>query len=291
MAPAAKHRWTYNREYQEPIEAVPELLVFGFDEINSALRLGYHEHHGYEFVFIERGKASWELANRTYETKAGEVFHTRPGEIHRGGFNVIEPSRFWWFILSPPSEVDWLCLPKHEIATIRTKLDQLQRIVHTGIQPLAALQRLKDALQASSPLRSTAIRQAIVELLLQILQPSQESGTLSPDLVHAFDSMIRKVDEEPDWRPTIEEMAEFASISPSHFMRTFRQYTGNTPMAFLERQRIKQACVILTHTDNSVLTISTNLGYASSQHFATVFKRITGVTPLNWRKTNSPLGI
>jgi AraC-like DNA-binding protein len=290
MAAAAKHRWTFDREQHGPIEAVPELLVFGFDEINSALRLGYHEHHGFEFVLIERGKASWELSNRTYETKAGEVFHTRPSEIHRGGFNVIGPSRFWWFILSPPTDDNWLCLPINELSTIRTKLDQLQRIVYTGIQPVAALQRLKDALQASSPLRSTAIRQAILELLLHILQPSEENASLSADLIHAFDVMIRNVDEEPEWRPTIEELAEFACVSPSHFMRTFKQYTGNTPMAYIERQRIKQACDFLSRTDDSVLSISTHLGYASSQHFATVFKRITGVTPLHWRKTSRSSG-
>lgn len=287
MQVSKKHRWSFNLDYCGPIDAVPELLVFGFDGINSALRLDFHEHLGYEFVLIERGKASWELANRIYETRAGDTFHTRPGEIHRGSFNVIEPSRFWWFIISPPTENNWLCLPANEIAAIRTQLEQLQRIVHTGIQTVNILHRLKTSLQSSGPLRSTVIRQAILDVLLHILQPIQDEGSLSADLIHQFDTIIKRVEDESDWRPTIEEMAAFANISPSHFMRTFKQYTGNTPMAYLERQRIKHACHLLATTKNSVLYISNDLGYASSQHFATVFKRIMGMTPLYWRKVSS----
>ncbi|MGG1514292.1 AraC family transcriptional regulator [Paenibacillus oryzisoli] len=280
-----RHRWTYNVVHQGAVEAVPELLLVGFDEIHSALHLGYHEHEGYEFVYIEKGKASWELDSHIYETRAGDVFHTRPGEIHRGGFNVIEPSRFWWFMLTPPAGENWMCLPAAEVAALRLMLEHLPRIVQIGVQPVSALQRLQRALMSTSALQQTLIRQALLEVLLHIVQPIQPAEAISADLLRQFDALIHRSAEDPVWRPSVEEMAEIAHISPSHFMRTFRQYTGFSPMAYLERQRIKYACELLSGTKHSVLAISTALGYASSQHFATAFKRVTGKSPLGWRKS------
>ncbi|SDM86143.1 AraC-type DNA-binding protein [Paenibacillus sp. yr247] len=276
-------RWTYDINTEGRIPGVPELLLFGFDEIRSALPLSYHKHAGYEFVLVERGKASWELDGHVYETKAGDVFHTIPGEVHRGGFNVIEPSRFWWFIVAPPHSEDWLRLPPDESECFKRALEALPRVTHIGLQAIDVFRQLRNALNSNSPLRSASIRHALLGLLLRILQPSQQIVLLANDLLHQFDTLRRRIDDEPQWRPTIEELAGFVRISPSHFFRTFQEYTGLPPMVYIERVRIKKACGLLVEGTDTVTEIANELGYASSQHFATVFKRITGMTPIQWR--------
>lgn len=277
-------RWTYDINKENRILGVPELLLFGFDEIRSAMPLSYHQHAGYEFVLVERGKASWELDGHVYETKAGDVFHTNPGEIHRGGFNVIEPSRFWWFIVTPPHSEGWLCLPQDESEGFRLALEALPRVTHTGLQAVDDIRKLRNALNSNSPLRTSATRQALLGLLLLILQPNQQMVSLADDLLHQLDALIGRITEEPQWRPAIEEMADLVRISPSHFFRSFQEYTGLPPMVFIERVRIKKACSLLVEGTDTVTEIANELGYASSQHFATVFKRITGMTPIQWRK-------
>lgn len=276
-------RWTYDINKENRIPGVPELLLFGFDEIRSALPLSYHKHDGYEFVLVERGKASWELDGHVYETKAGDVFHTCPSEVHRGGFNVIEPSRFWWFIVTPPHSEDWLRLPQDESECFRHALEALPRVTHTGLQAVDDFRQLRNALNANSSLRTSATRQALLGMLLRILQPSQHMVSLADDLLRQLDALIGRIAEEPQWRPAIEEMADFVRISPSHFFRTFQDYTGLPPMVFIERARIKNACGLLAEGTDTVTKIANELGYASSQHFATVFKRITGMTPIQWR--------
>ncbi|MCY9669363.1 AraC family transcriptional regulator [Paenibacillus alginolyticus] len=277
-------RWTYDINKENRLLGVPELLLFGFDEIRSAMPLSYHQHAGYEFVLVERGKASWELDGHVYETKAGDVFHTSPGEIHRGGFNVIEPSRFWWFIVTPPHSEGWLRLPQDESEGFRVALEALPRVTHTGLQAVDDIRKLRNALNSNSPLRTSATRQALLGLLLLILQPNQQIVSLADDLLHQLDALIGRITEEPQWRPAIEEMADLVRISPSHFFRTFQEYTGLPPMVFIERARIKKACGLLVEGTDTVTEVANELGYASSQHFATVFKRITGMTPIQWRK-------
>ncbi|KRF11174.1 helix-turn-helix domain-containing protein [Paenibacillus sp. Soil787] len=277
-------RWTYDINTEDCLPGVPELLLFGFDEIRSALPLSYHQHAGYEFVLVERGKANWELDGYVYETKAGDVFHTSPGEVHRGGFNVIEPSRFWWFIITPPHSEDWLRLPQGESECFKHALEALPRVTHTGLQAVDDIRKLRSALNSNVPLRTSATRQALLGLMLRILQPSQQMVSLADDLLRQLDALIDRIEKTPQWRPAIEEMADFVRISPSHFFRTFQEYTGLPPMVFIERARIKRACGLLVEGTDSVTEIANELGYASSQHFATVFKRITGMTPIQWRK-------
>lgn len=280
-------RWTYDIYNNPPIRSVPEFVLFGSDEIRKAMPLFEHEHPGcYEFVLVERGKAYWELNNVLHETQAGDLFHTRPGERHRGGFDVIEPCKFWWIIITVPHHQGWLQLPPEESKLIEHELSQLPRVVHIGLNPIDSFKKLQKTLMKESPLQGIAIRHAILDLLLAFIQPGTGSSTVADDLLRQFDLLIDKISLEPEWRPSVEELAAFAGVSASHFYRTFQEYTGEPPITFVERLRVKEACRQLTETQDSVTDITHQLGYQSSQHFATVFKRFIGVTPTQWRKTH-----
>ncbi|WP_152392065.1 helix-turn-helix domain-containing protein [Paenibacillus guangzhouensis] len=279
-------RWTYHIENDSPILSVPEFVMFGSDEIRRAMPLFEHEHPGcYEFVLIERGQASWAIGDAIYETQAGDLFYSRPGEKHRGGFNVIEPCKFWWVIITAPQHEGWLRLPSEECRLIEQSLAQLPRVIPIGLHPVDSFKKLQHALTEASLLRSTKVRHALTDLLLMITQPVTGSRSVADDLLLQFDRIIARLGHEPEWRPSVDELAASAGVSASHFYRTFQEYTGEPPMTFIERQRVKMACRQLTETKDSITEISHRLGYQSSQHFATVFKRFVGVTPTGWRKS------
>ncbi len=278
-------RWTFDCNRDGIIDGVSELLVVGFDEPRTALPLPYHEHNGFEFVLVERGRVGWELGGSLYETGAGDVFHTAPGELHRAGYNAIEPSRFWWLIVTPPEKDHWLRLPPKEIKQFSRAFAALPRVVHTGLDPVVSFGELRRSLMSATLLQSTMIRNALLGLLLQIVHPKQLAAGIADDLRQPLSALIQRIEAEPEWRPSVDEMAACIRISPSHFFRCFQDYTGFSPMAYLERSRVKKACERLVGTDDSVTVISGELGYASSQHFATAFKRLTGMTPLQWRKS------
>src|SRR4029453_4675584 len=152
-------RWTYNTEIHPSIPLVPELVMLGSDELRRALPLNEHEHPGcYEFVLIERGKASWVLEGGRYETQAGDLFHSRPGEKHRGGFNVIEPCKFWWLIIKAPHQQGWLRLSPEESMIMDQELSLLPRVIQIGLPPIESFKKLKKALMNESPLQNTAVR-------------------------------------------------------------------------------------------------------------------------------------
>ena len=80
------------------------------------------------------------------------------------------------------------------------------------------------------------------------------------------------------------ELAAEAEVSPAQFVRLFRAAVGVTPHVHVNQRRIERACERLATTRLSVLEIALSLGFSSSQHFATAFRRRLGLTPSQYRR-------
>jgi AraC family transcriptional regulator len=81
-----------------------------------------------------------------------------------------------------------------------------------------------------------------------------------------------------------ERIAAAIGLSPSRFHHRFFEVAGETPGAYLRRIRLDAAATRLRWTEESVLTIATNLGYASQSSFIKAFERRHGMTPSRFRR-------
>ena len=82
----------------------------------------------------------------------------------------------------------------------------------------------------------------------------------------------------------VKQLARDASMSVPHFFRCFRKVTGSTPISFLRRERINQAKRRLTESADSMKQIAEQVGYSDQFYFSRDFKRLTGVSPSEFRK-------
>lgn len=83
---------------------------------------------------------------------------------------------------------------------------------------------------------------------------------------------------------TIKELASEACLSPEHFIRLFKDTTGNTPIQYITRKRIEKCQHLLFTTNMSIKNIAFALGYTDSSYFVHVFRRTLGITPQEYRK-------
>ncbi|HEX3530287.1 MAG TPA: AraC family transcriptional regulator [Thermoanaerobaculia bacterium] len=90
-----------------------------------------------------------------------------------------------------------------------------------------------------------------------------------------------------DQEISMEEMAEKAGVSPFHFLRTFRRWTGVTPALFLSALRLEEAKRLLLTTDRSVTDICFDVGYNSLGTFTTRFTQLVGLSPARLRRLGS----
>ncbi|KQS51527.1 MULTISPECIES: helix-turn-helix domain-containing protein [unclassified Sphingomonas] len=83
----------------------------------------------------------------------------------------------------------------------------------------------------------------------------------------------------------LDALAEVARLSTGHFCRAFKVTTGETPHAFLIRQRVRRAQTLMLRTDETLSQIAYACGLTDQAHLTRLFRRVVGVTPLVWRRT------
>ena len=91
--------------------------------------------------------------------------------------------------------------------------------------------------------------------------------------------MVQLVNEGYAGALHVTDAAAACGCSPSHFMRWFRQMTGQSFIAFLNEYRLNTAAEALRTTDETVLTIASRCGFENLSYFNRAFKAHFGMTP------------
>ncbi|WP_150274934.1 AraC family transcriptional regulator [Paenibacillus tepidiphilus] len=83
---------------------------------------------------------------------------------------------------------------------------------------------------------------------------------------------------------TIDELAGLCHLSTTHFRRKFHEIMGTAPLDFLNSTRIEEACKLLKSTEDTILSISEQVGFHSISSFNRCFAKLIGESPKEWRK-------
>jgi AraC-like DNA-binding protein len=82
-----------------------------------------------------------------------------------------------------------------------------------------------------------------------------------------------------------DDLAATVGLSPSHLQKAFKRSFGVTPKAYVVQYRVQQAKHLMLSTDEQLVQIGLACGFADQAHFSTSFRRVTGITPAQWRRT------
>jgi len=91
---------------------------------------------------------------------------------------------------------------------------------------------------------------------------------------------------------SIEQLSELSAISRRNFERRFKKATSNTPVEYLQRVKIEAAKKSLESGRENINEVMYSVGYSDSKAFRTMFKKITGLSPISYRtKYNREIAI
>jgi len=85
------------------------------------------------------------------------------------------------------------------------------------------------------------------------------------------------------------DVADLVSMTPQGFSRFFRTTTGRTFVSFVNVMRIMEACRLLVNTDDDIIDIAFQCGYANLSNFNRRFSELKQTTPRDYRNQHSKL--
>ncbi|HEY5967506.1 MAG TPA: helix-turn-helix domain-containing protein [Chitinophagaceae bacterium] len=91
------------------------------------------------------------------------------------------------------------------------------------------------------------------------------------------------IEENLGEKISFEELASKLAISRRNFDRRFIKVTGNTPVEYLQRVKVEVAKSTLEKGRKSIFEVMNEVGYSDDKAFREVFKKITGLSPLDYK--------
>ena len=82
---------------------------------------------------------------------------------------------------------------------------------------------------------------------------------------------------------SLDKLAEKVCLAPRTLLRRFKAATGRLPGAYVQAVRVETAKAMLERDRESVQRIASTVGYEDTSFFRTLFKRATGMTPIEYR--------
>jgi YesN/AraC family two-component response regulator len=132
------------------------------------------------------------------------------------------------------------------------------------------------------------IRAYVIELLVKIFRLYRRTNKLNEGIGYQRKQMLENVIRymKANYREELklEDLASMAFLSPNYFCSLFKNCVGMTVSEYIQKLRIEQACNLLRDTEMKVLDIAGQVGYTDIKFFNQIFKRITGMTPTQYRK-------
>jgi transcriptional regulator GlxA family with amidase domain len=122
---------------------------------------------------------------------------------------------------------------------------------------------------------------------LEIDRKSQSPFAMFTGQKKHEDDPIKKAQEYIENNVTekisVEDLSSKYAIGRRHFERRFKKATNNTPVEYIQRVKIEAAKKQLESTPKNITEVMYDVGYTDAKAFRTVFKKITGISPIDYR--------
>lgn len=280
---------------------LPELGMLGwarFEEPSEG-SLPPHDHQDFwEICYIVSGRADWWVANQGYEVMRGDIFITGPNEVHGGQDTMMHPCELYWVQISLAGKA-LPGLTAMQTRRLRHDFNALSMRQFPGSESLIPLYEQMLATHRSIRVTDThavmRCRAALHMLLLKVLEHGQQRmhdlASQRSRRTSRIERIIQWIDAHLDEPFDIAQLAKMADLGQSQFRARFLEEVGQSPMEYAIARRIAIAKQLLvTQRELAITRIAHQLGYASSQYFATVFKHHTGLTPGAYRERHQTGG-
>lgn len=252
----------------------------------------YHYHRGVEMLFVHRGRGHLVLNRKMYSLQSGCVLFIQPFQLHRLHFEVSDESPYERSVLNfePTSVAPFFSrfpktlrffehLWKEELSNQVFHLDDSDDYL------AAVLERFHRKMSGPEDKNQLEGAAMMILQIIDCLQSLNESGARKsiPRTERHAEKIMQWVEENYMNPFDLGELAKALHLSRHHVSHLFRVETGSSITEYVIARRIRQACWLLKTESMPVERVGALVGIPHFSYFCRLFKRITGMTPKQYR--------
>lgn len=286
-------RPAYVKTKLQTLITVSKIVTIHYYEFDRRFVFGGESHDFWELVYVDKGQVCITRDDEEIIVGAGEIVFHRPDEFHAIKALDSEPN---FFVVSFECHSPAM----RQFERYRTRPDKtlgafissiLREAEKTYVIPkndteLHRLVRKESAPPGGEQLIKTYLEQLLIFLFRGIdssetaLFPSRESMEN-----HLVESIKAYVDAHAEETVRLDDLCREFSYSKSYLCRLFLEQTGETIAAYAVRRKIHLAKRLIRENTMNFTQIAARLSFESPQYFARVFRRVTGMTPTEFKRT------
>lgn len=268
--------------YQFPFE------FHHIDPVHPRYVMSYHWHVEYEIIRLLSGTLTITLDEKSFTAKTGDIIFVNSGILHSG---------------LPENGCVYQCIVFDINTFIRQNSacgEYIQKISHqelmvyhhfTEKQPeiLATVNSAFDALWKKPVGYEMIVIGQFYHFFGLVFEHSFYLNRISRTRrdykrIQQLKQVVEFIEKNYANPLTLGALSASVSMSPKYFCRFFSEMTHQTPMDYLNRQRVEQACLQLSTTDDSITEIAYRTGFNDLSYFIRTFRKYMNTTPGKYRK-------
>ncbi len=260
-------------------------------DANRHFEVSYpHRHDFYEVLYLSNGSGLHIIDSNKYDIAPPCVFFLSPGQAHKlelsqdiKGYIFLFTSEF--YLLNQKNKNRLLEYPfffstEKVNPPLALSKEEDQKFLHSLFRKACKeVEREKESTEE--------VVRSILDLILLIcdqLYP-QELRTILKGKGHILvKNFLKLLEENYQLNLRVNDYAELLAVTPNHLTQMVKQITGKTSVELLQDKITAEIKRLLVHTNMNVTEISDILSFPDQSYFTKYFKKMTGTTPLQFRK-------
>lgn len=277
------------------VEIVPPTYTY---IVNSKYESAEHAHSFIEILYFESGQGVHTINGRTYPISPGDIYLINADVVH--SYSIVKSEKdvcvknciFSADKFGVPAN-DFIKSCYYKFFKSKVPFETANFIYVSGDYKkdiFNLLQLIENELKLKQPQYENIVNNALKSILIKLFRSYEEKDNphyLSTENITALEEAISFIKQNYMDNITLESLSKQLNYSRNYFNLIFKKYTSLTLRKYIQKTRCEAACDLLERTDMSVESICGAVGYSDAKQFFSIFKRIIGIQPRNYRKTIS----
>ena len=230
----------------------------------------------YHYLLSETGSGRIEIQGKKYILDEGEGVLIAPSVSH--SYHRISPewrTCFARFTGTLEGALPQALENRPVIFTEKSRSAKIRRIISLAVEQYQ-----------NPPIDTRVVSIYSYQLFMEFIEGLYTHDLLNEPLYAKYlQPVIEEIEKNYSLNLTVEGLSHMVYISPQYLTRLFVRFLGCPASEYLTTFRVNQArAILISNPHLKVQDIARLTGFSSSSHFITAFRKITGRTPLEFRK-------